>query len=112
MRPFNATRPLVLEAALRVPDASGGYAETWQAVGTLWADIWPGSGRREADEFAARAALPLRVHVRGAPAGAPSRPLAGQRFREGARVYAIHAVAEADPRGAWLVCHCLEEVPA
>jgi Bacteriophage head-tail adaptor len=97
---------------VRVPDGSGGYAETWQALGTLWADIRPGSGRREADEFAARAAVPLRVHVRGAPAGAPSRPVPGQRFREGSRVYAIHAVAEADPRGAWLVCHCLEEVPA
>lgn len=112
MRPFNATRPLTLEGAVRLADASGGYSESWQALGTLWADIRPGAGRREADEFAARAAVPLRVHVRGAPAGAPSRPVPGQRFREGTRLYSILAVAEADPRGAWLVCHCVEEVPA
>ncbi len=110
--PVNPTRKLILETAVRVPDASGGYGESWVAAGTLWADIRPGPGRREDDEFVAWAAVPLRVHVRGAPVGAPSRPAAGQRFREGTRLYAILAVTEADPRGAWLVCHCREEVPA
>jgi head-tail adaptor len=46
--------------------------------------------------------------VRGAPVGAPSRPVAGQRFREGARIYPILAVAEADPEGRYLVCHAEE----
>lgn len=112
MRPINPTRRLVLEAAVRLPDGAGGWAEAWAPLGTLWADIRPGLGRREADEFAARARQPLRAYVRGAPPGAPSRPVPGQRFREGPRTYAIRAVTEADGRGSWLVCVCEEEVPA
>ena len=36
------------------------------------------------------------------------RPIAGQRFREGARIYPIIAVAEADPEGRYLVCYAEE----
>ena len=109
MRPVNPTRRLVLEAAQRSPDGMGGFAETWVARGTLWADIRPGQGREVADSFVARPEVGLRVFVRGAPVGAPSRPVAGERFREGDRIYPIRAVAEADPRGAWLICFCVEE---
>jgi head-tail adaptor len=48
--------------------------------------------------------------VRGAPVGVPSRPEAGQRFREGSRVYRIEAVAEKDPQGRYLTCFATEEV--
>jgi head-tail adaptor len=109
MRPINPTRRLVLEGVQRTPDGMGGFVETWAPRGTLWADIRPGVGREVADAFLARPEVALRIHVRGAPVGAPSRPVAGERFREGDRVYAIRAVTEADPRGAWLVCFCVEE---
>ncbi len=109
MRPVNPTRRLVLEAVARVPDGMGGFAVSWVARGTLWGDVRPGTGREVADAFLARPEVALRIFVRGAPVGAPSRPVAGERFREGGRVYPIRAVAEADPRGAWLVCFCVEE---
>lgn len=112
MRAPNPTRRLVLEAVERVPDGMGGFAETWVARGTLWADVRPGAGRELADGFRARPEVALRVLVRGAPVGAPSRPVAGERFREGTRVYPIRAVTEADARGAWLVCVCVEEAGA
>ena len=48
--------------------------------------------------------------MRGAPQGAPSRPLPGQRLRDGARLFAIDAVTEVVPGGAYLVCHAHEEV--
>ncbi|MCE8471036.1 head-tail adaptor protein, partial [Rhodovulum sulfidophilum] len=50
--------------------------------------------------------------VRGAPPGAPSRPAAGQRFREGTRYFHIRAVTEHDARGLYLACYAEEEIGA
>lgn len=106
------SRALVLEARVESPDGSGGLAVTWAALGTLWAEIRPGAGREGGAEAVALGEVPLRIVVRGAPIGAPSRPAPGQRFREGARVYPILAVTEADPAARYLVCFAREEVPA
>jgi head-tail adaptor len=108
MRARRLNRRLVLEAAARVPDGAGGYAERWEARGTLWAEVAAGAGREVGVDLIARERVSLRIMVRGAPVGAPSRPVAGQRFREGARIYPILAVAEADPEGRYLVCHAEE----
>ncbi len=104
------SRPLVLEAPVRTPDGAGGFAEVWQAQGEVWAEIRPGTGRESAGEFLTLSAVPVRVVVRGAPVGSPARPKAGQRFREGDRIYPIAAVTEHDPRGHYLVCFANEEV--
>ncbi|NJS38774.1 MAG: head-tail adaptor protein [Rhodobacteraceae bacterium] len=56
------------------------------------------------------AAVPYRITVRAAPTGAVSRPKAGQRFREGTRLFPILAVTEADPYGRFLTCFAREEV--
>lgn len=102
-------RKLTLERSARVGDAAGGYLETWEAVGQLWADITPGTGR-EAEMAGLRvASAPLKITVRAAPHGAPSRPAAGQRFRDGARIYRVLAVSEADARARYLTCFAREE---
>lgn len=106
------TRRLALEEAQTVSDGAGGFTETWVTLGTFWAEMRSGTGRE-----GMRAALPLgrvpwRITVPLAPPDAPSRPRAGQRFREGTRLFRIHAVAEADLRGAWLTCFAEEEDPA
>ncbi|MBC7157970.1 MAG: head-tail adaptor protein, partial [Rhodobacteraceae bacterium] len=44
MRPPVLSRPLVLEARARVADGAGGFVETWEARGTLWAEVAPGAG--------------------------------------------------------------------
>ena len=88
-------RALVLERPARVPDGAGGFSEAWEALGSLWAEV-----------------TAYRVVVRAAPEGSSMRPAAGQRFRDGARVYAIRAVAERDPGGRFLICFCDEEVAA
>ena len=59
----------------------------------------------------ALSAVPYRVTVRGAPVGSPSRPKAGQRFREGTRLFLIQAVTERDQFGRYLTCFAREEVP-
>jgi head-tail adaptor len=105
-------RALVLETRARTPDGLGGFAEAWVARGTLWAEVVPGAGRDLIREEVAGSAVPLRITVRGAPTGAPSRPAAGDRFREGDRSYRIVAVTERDAVGRYLMCFAIEEIPA
>ncbi len=112
MTGVSLNRALVLETRMRTPDGLGGFAETWVARGSLWAEVVPGSGRDLAREEVTGSLVPLRITVRGASVGAPSRPVAGDRFREGARCYQIVAVTERDPEARYLMCFAQEEVPA
>lgn len=103
-------RSLVLEAPVQVSDGAGGYTRNWQPLGVLWAQVKAGSGREAAAFAVTVSRVPYRIVVRAAPDGAPSRPVAGQRFREGARIFNIQAVAEKDAQGRFLTCHAQEEV--
>lgn len=105
-------RPLVLEERVEVSDGAGGLTTSWAALGTLWAAVDARSGRagRQGDAVVARASF--RITVRAAAVGAPSRPRPDQRFRDGARVFRILAVAEADAGARFLICFAQEEVAA
>ena len=111
MKEILLNRALVLEGPQRVPDGAGGYAVTWVALGTLWGEVRPGSGREAAGEEINLASVNYRITVRGAVVGAPSRPKPEQRLRDGARVFHILAVTERDPGGQYLTCFAREEVP-
>lgn len=102
-------RRLVLEAAERTPDGAGGHAVAWVARGVLWAELVSGAGRAGAVPGADLSRVSHRITLRAAPAGAPSRPVAGQRFREGARIFRIIAVTEGDAQGRFLTCLTEEE---
>jgi len=103
-------RPLVLETPVRTADGAGGYVGGWAALGTLWAEIRPGTGREAAGVAIPLARVPVRIVVRAAPWGDPARPRAEQRFRSGSRVFEISAVTESDADGRYLTCHATEEV--
>lgn len=104
------SRKLVLERPVSTPDGAGGFARRWEALGTLWADMRISSGRaRDGGEISLSQAR-YRVTLRGAPVGAPMRPTPECRFRDGARIFRIDAVAEADRLGRYLLCHVTEEV--
>jgi head-tail adaptor len=103
-------RRLVLEAVERVPDGAGGFAEVWASRGVLWGHVRPGAGREAEADFATLSTVPYRITVRAAPVGAPSRPVPGQRFREGTRMFRILAVTEEGGGGRLLVCFAREEV--
>jgi len=105
-------RRLVLEAPQRVADGAGGFSESWAALGTLWAEVRPGTGREIGGQGGPLSRVPYRITVRGAPVGAPSRPKPEQRFREGARLFHILAVTERDGRGHYLTCFAEEELGA
>ena len=109
MTRVSLSRPLVLEALCTRPDGSGGYAEQWQALGTLWAEVTTGMGRDAPVEEFTRASVTYRITVRGAPVGAEQRPVPGQRFRDGSRLFRILAVAERDAAGRYLLCFAREE---
>ncbi|TNC52802.1 head-tail adaptor protein [Rubellimicrobium rubrum] len=102
-------RRLVLEQPTRMADGAGGFVSGWSALGVIWAAIDPGSLRISAQPAAGEARLPLRITVRGAPVGAPSRPQPGQRFRDGSRVYPISSVSLSDASGRYLLCVAYEE---
>jgi head-tail adaptor len=95
-------RRLVLEAPEREADGSGGYAEAWRPLGTLWADVRPRGGREEFIAGRPRPRVKYRILVRNAPVEAPSRPRPQQRLRDGARVFRVLTVAESDATGRYL----------
>jgi head-tail adaptor len=112
MKAPHLTRALVLEAPVRLPDGAGGFTSGWAVLGTLWAEVSPGSGTEAAAVGTALSRVLHRVTVRGAPVGSGSRPRAEQRFREGSRVFKILSVTERDPAGRFLICQTEEEVAA
>jgi head-tail adaptor len=96
------TRRLVLEERESLPDGAGGFAVSWRAVGSLWADVAPRTGREDFIAAQTRPRMRHRIVVRGAPVGAPSRPRTDQRLREGERIFNILTVTESDPAGRFL----------
>ena len=101
--------PLLLETAERAEEGLGGYDIRWVTAGRLYGAMRAGAGRSGLAEVGAESVVSWKITVRGAPDGDPRRPSAGQRFRLGARLFAIDAVAEADAAGRWLVCTAREE---
>jgi SPP1 family predicted phage head-tail adaptor len=100
--PIRLARQLVLEAPREEGDGSGGYHVTWVELGRLWAAVEPRRGRELFASDRTRSTVPYRIIVRAAPIGAPSRPRPEQRFREGARIFDILSVTEAEYRGRYL----------
>lgn len=101
-------RKMILEAPERASDGAGGYSEVWQALGLIWGEVLPRGAGREVSA----SQLNLKITVRAAPQGAPSRPTAAMRFRDGERLYLIEAVTETTSEGRYLVCFAKEEVVA
>lgn len=108
----NLSRALVLETPVVTPDSAGGHGTTWTALGTLWAEVRAGSGRERRSTLGPSGEVPLRVTVRAAPQDSDRRPRAGQRFREGSRLFRILTVTEADAQGRYLTCTTIEEEAA
>lgn len=109
MRSPVLSRKLVLETVLTTPDGAGGRAESWAVLGTMWGDVSVRSGRETDGASGAQTVTAFRITVRGAPVGASNRPIAGQRFRDGTRLFRILAVSEADRAGRYLTCYANEE---
>lgn len=110
MRVPHLSQPLELIKADTTPDGAGGWAQVWVTLGTLWAEVKARSGRETKGELGAVSSATYRITVRAAPFGQSNRPEPGQRFRQGARVWTIEAVAETDVQGRFLTCFAKEEM--
>ena len=110
MRCPRLTRRLRLQECQKLADGAGGFSESWQVLGTLWAELVAGSGKEHAAETGTTAQVPYRITLRAAPLGNPRRPKPGQRFAEAGRIFHIEAVAERDAAGRYLICFATEEV--
>lgn len=104
------SQALALETPERVSDGAGGFTEGWVVLGTLWAEVTARSGRETARIGTSVSRVGYKIVVRGAPFGTPERPKPQQRFRNGARVFNIQAVADRDPECRYLTCFADEEV--
>ena len=108
----NLTRKLDLQTRERVTDNAGGFSDTWVTLGTLWAEVTARTGRLGSDDAAPVSTVGYRIVVRAAAPGDPARPRPGQRLTEGARRFAITAVADWGSGGRFLVVFAEEEVTA
>lgn len=105
-------RRLLLETPDQVSDGAGGFNVVWRQLGWLWGEMTARTGRERGLSEANVSQVRYRIVVRGAPYGAAQRPLPEQRFREGARIFIIRAVAERGVDGRYLTCFVDEEVAA
>ncbi|NRB19454.1 MAG: head-tail adaptor protein [Rhodobacteraceae bacterium] len=112
MRAPVLSRKLTLEDPTRASDGSGGHVEAWQGMGEIWAEIHSLTGRSKVQGGVDLSLQRYRITVRATPVGSASRPRPDQRFREGARLFLIDAVAEADDSGRYLTCFVQEEISA
>lgn len=106
------SRRLTLEGRTSVPDGAGGFEQSWSSLGVLWAQVVTRSGREARGNNGPVATVGYKITVRAAPVGSPARPRPEQRFRDGNRIFAIHAVTEDDAAGLYLLCYAVEEVQA
>ena len=104
------SRLLALETSITQPDGAGGYSTEWHILGQLWAAVDVASGKATSGETSPITRLSYTIIVRASPEGAASRPRAGQRFREGQRLYQIKTVKQADGRVHYLSCFATEEL--
>ena len=103
------SRKLVLEARVRGSDGAGGFDGGWAPLGTHWGEVRQGSARLERGEEMSRARAAYRIKLRAVSPNSPAYPQAGQRFREGVRIYKIRSVSM-DTDARFLICFVDEEV--
>lgn len=80
-------------------DASGAQVQTWVDVATVWAAVWPMTGRQYIAANAETNTVITKIRIRKR-AGI----VAAMRVKHGATFYDIEAVL--DPDGAWTDLMC------
>lgn len=87
-----------IESKTRVEDeGAGAEVETWTPVATVWALVWPVSGRERAEAQQVEASTMMRFKVRRRAGIA-----AGMRIVWQGRAHNIRFVADAGPRAPFL----------
>jgi SPP1 family predicted phage head-tail adaptor len=90
-------------AQTRDPDGGGGYAEAWNVIATLWANVAPRAGDNVFAADALQSRVEYRVTIRRNAA-----VLAGMRIAVGALTLSIAAILDDGSPLVTLIC---EELP-
>lgn len=97
-------RRLVIEAATDEPDLAGGVVRTFEPIGEVFAKITPRRRRESVDDGRQVGVVTHLITIRR------RADVTGEcRFVEGATVYRVLAVEDADPQRRFLDCWCEEE---
>ena len=97
-------RRLTLQAPVEIADGAGGVTRSFADVTTLWASVEPVSARYDTVAAGAGATITHRITIRR---GGPEVTTL-HRFAEGARVYQVVAVREADAERRFVVIQAEE----
>lgn len=104
--PGRLTARIELERRVNISDGQGGAAESWEPAASLWGLIEPGAVREGEEAGRRNAVLTHKVTLRMRP-----DVERGMRLVWRGRFLLIRSVHEPNMRGAYLVCHCEEEMP-
>lgn len=110
MKAPKLNRRLQLLVPYRTRDDAGGHITTWQVAGVHWAEVNARTGNETESGGLNVSKANYKIVLRSAPLGAPSRPVAGQRLREGDRTFEILAVTDLDAEMRYLACFAKEEL--
>ena len=96
-------RRLVLERPDDAPDGQGGVSRGWMLVDYVWASVEPLRGARVFEADRPASVSTHRIALRWRPDLSES-----MRFRDGPRLFVIHAAIDADPARRIMICQCEE----
>lgn len=105
MKIGNLRHRVTIQQLTRTDDGAGGYTETWTAIATVWADVYPLKGQERYDAQQVKANLSHRVTIRYRAGVEPS-----MRLQYGARTLNIEAVIDPEERHRELILMCSEVV--
>jgi SPP1 family predicted phage head-tail adaptor len=92
-----------IEQSVRVADGSGGYIESWIAVGEIWGYISAIAGSEHFQHDRMAGTVSHEIVVRHLDGLTP-----GLRLRLGLHRYHLRALFAADNRRRYLICQCEE----
>jgi len=94
-----------LQSRTLVPDGGGGFAESWQTIGTAWVEIVPCGANEKFGPDALEIRVRHRITLR-----ARSDVVAGMRLTTASRSFAIRAVERREDANPLMTLLC-EELP-
>ena len=105
MIPGNLRQRVVIQQLTRTDDGAGGYTETWAAIATVFADVYPLKGNERYEAQQVQANLSHRVTIRYRAGVEPS-----MRLQYGTRILTIEAVIDPEERHRELILMCSEVI--
>jgi SPP1 family predicted phage head-tail adaptor len=102
--PGQMTARLALEEAVATSDGQGGATLAWTEIAALWAKVEPVSSALTERAGVEVGTITHRIWIRFRDGVS-----AGQRFRKGARLFAVKLVQDPDETGRYLTCLCEED---